>query len=65
LTRAPLNKPSATQTDNFGGFDFSEIVAWGPKNLPIDEFCAEFFAKSIGEYRNRLAFAVWDIHEKN
>jgi hypothetical protein len=30
----------------------------------MDGFCAEFFAKSIGENRNRLAFAVWEIYEK-
>ena len=24
-------------------------------------FCAEFFAKSIGENRNNLAFLVWEL----
>jgi hypothetical protein len=47
-----------------GGLDFSEIVTWGPKNYLIDGFCAEFFAKSIGENCNRLAFKVWEIFEK-
>ena len=31
----------------------------------MDGFCAEFFAKSIGENRNCIAFAVWEIYEKN
>jgi hypothetical protein len=45
-------------------FDFAEIIAGGHKNKKIDGFCVEFFAKAIGENRNRLAFVVWEIYEK-
>ena len=60
-----FNKPSATQTDNIGGFDFSEIVPWGSKNSLIDGFCAEFFAKSISENCNRLALRFEIYMKKN
>jgi hypothetical protein len=48
-----------------GVFDLAEIVAGGSKNLEVDGFCAKFFAKSIGENRNRLAFVVLEIFKKN
>ena len=47
-----------------GVFDLAEIVAGGSKNKQIDGFCAKFFAKSIAENRNRLAFVVWEIFKK-
>jgi hypothetical protein len=45
-------------------FDFVEIITEGHKNYLIDGFCVEFYAKSIGKNRNRLAFLVWEIFEK-
>jgi hypothetical protein len=44
-----------------GGFDFAEIIAKGKKNKRIDENYSEFFAKSICDNRNRLAFVVYEI----
>jgi hypothetical protein len=47
-----------------GVFDFLEIITGGSKNLKIDGFCAEFFAKSFGKNRNCIAFVVWNIFKK-
>ena len=48
-----------------GVFDFAKIIAGGPKNKLLDWFYVKFAAKSIVKNRNRLAFVVWEIFEKN
>jgi hypothetical protein len=48
-----------------GDFDFAKIMAGGPKNKLIDVSYSKFIAKSIGENRNRLAFVVWQLFQKN
>jgi hypothetical protein len=40
-------------------FNFAEITARGSKIYQIGGFILVFFAKSIGENRNRLAIVVW------
>ena len=65
LDRVVLTSRPPLKQTVLGVFDFAKIIAGGPKNKLIDESYAKFIAKSIGENRNRLAFVVWEIFEKN
>ena len=60
LTSRPLINETV-----LGGFDFSKIIAGGPKNKLLDGLYAKFIAKSIGKNRNPLAFVAWEIFVKN
>jgi hypothetical protein len=48
-----------------GVFDFAEVIAGGSKNKTKCGLYVKFFAKLIGENRNRLAFLFCEIFEKN
>jgi hypothetical protein len=60
------NPEKGMRRGNSATWPFRHLSTKHPKLLQngVCRFCAQFFAKSIGKNRNRIALVVWEIFEK-